>query len=79
MAFGVRESSFDTILQTPALFVDEVLTKAASAGYQYVLVKAGPGGYPQFEIYATLRRGEQCSPCHPTHFDPMSFKVNGTL
>eukprot|EP00227_Mantoniella_beaufortii_P012807 CAMPEP_0197581072 /NCGR_PEP_ID=MMETSP1326-20131121/4704_1 /TAXON_ID=1155430 /ORGANISM="Genus nov. species nov., Strain RCC2288" /LENGTH=631 /DNA_ID=CAMNT_0043144925 /DNA_START=21 /DNA_END=1916 /DNA_ORIENTATION=+ len=41
MSFGVKESSFDTILQTPALFVDEVLQKSASAGYQYVLVKVG--------------------------------------
>ena len=41
LGFGVEESSFDHMLEQPALFVDEVLQKTASAGYQYVLVKVG--------------------------------------
>ena len=41
LGFGVEESSFDHMLERPALFVDEVLQKTASAGYQYVLVKVG--------------------------------------
>lgn len=47
MSFGVKESSFEHVLQRPALFVDEVLQRSASAGYQYVLVKVGWNNDPK--------------------------------
>lgn len=52
MGFGVKESSFNHILQKPALFVDEVLQKSASAGYQYVLVKVGWNNDPKDSMMA---------------------------
>ena len=46
-AFGVTRRAFDAALDEPALFVDEVLQKSASAGYQYVLVKVGWNSDPK--------------------------------
>jgi len=46
-AFGVTRRAFDAALDQPALFVDEVLQKSASAGYQYVLVKVGWNSDPK--------------------------------
>tara|TARA_B110000977_G_scaffold176330_2_gene231941 strand:+ start:10406 stop:12577 length:2172 start_codon:yes stop_codon:yes gene_type:complete len=45
--FGLSQSSLDSALDQPALFVDEVLQKSASAGYQYVLVKVGWNSDPK--------------------------------
>jgi len=47
LSLGVKESTFDHALDKPALFVDEVLQKVASAGYQYVLVKVGWNNDPK--------------------------------
>lgn len=46
-AFGVTRRALDAALDQPALFVDEVLQKSASAGYQYVLVKVGWNSDPK--------------------------------